>query len=138
VGEECVGHGDYLGNGQFDFARETSNLSCKVIPLKSVRTTPALSGSVMSRGERSLLCLSKELSLPRHLVYLSTSDVYGDSGYFYLHSREGGNPEAYHPRNASPFFDLQPFWLEETYWIPAFAGMTQRRTDGVQHLYVKT
>jgi hypothetical protein len=27
-------------------------------------------------------------------------------------------------RNVSPFFDLQPFWLEKTHWIPAFAEMT--------------
>jgi hypothetical protein len=27
-------------------------------------------------------------------------------------------------RNASPFFDWPPFWLEKTHWIPAFAGMT--------------
>jgi hypothetical protein len=28
-------------------------------------------------------------------------------------------------RNALYFFDWQPFWLEKTYWIPAFAGMTR-------------
>jgi hypothetical protein len=27
-------------------------------------------------------------------------------------------------RNAPLFFDWQPFWLDGTYWIPAFAGMT--------------
>jgi hypothetical protein len=40
------------------------------------------------------------------------------------HSREGGNPESSFRRNASPFFDWQPFCLEKTHWIPAFAGMT--------------
>jgi hypothetical protein len=43
------------------------------------------------------------------------------------HSREGGNPEACISRcNASQFFDWQPFWLEKTNWIPAFAGMTMK------------
>jgi hypothetical protein len=42
------------------------------------------------------------------------------------HSRESGNPESSSRRNALPFFDFQPFWLERTYWIPAFAGMTMK------------
>jgi hypothetical protein len=47
------------------------------------------------------------------------------TGYFLLrHSREGGNPETYPPAQHVACFDLQPFGLERTCWIPAFAGMT--------------
>jgi hypothetical protein len=37
---------------------------------------------------------------------------------------KAGIQKVYFRRNAPPFFDWQPFWLEKTNWIPAFAGMT--------------
>jgi heterodisulfide reductase subunit A-like polyferredoxin len=34
----------------------------------------------------------------------------------------------YPPAQRAAYFDLQPFWLEKTHWIPAFAGMTMNLT----------
>jgi hypothetical protein len=72
----------------------------------------------------------------------------GEQHFLFCHSRESGNPLVFHERSKTPGFRVKPGMTEtdwaspkrvcakgrfdkkmnEVKWIPAFAGMTKRKT----------